>query len=154
MNKIKLFCFSFLIIMILYFGYQYYNYTKYIDLISKEWSKEFTTPFINYWSQNNYLDLSNSQNYDKMTKWIKVNYGIVENRQDLFDSGYNIKFDKKSKFYLLVLYGEDKKISKKNIAINDVDDERSFSIPKPTFVQYLAMDKDYDIVLLAFKKKE
>ena len=154
MNKIKVFCLSFLIIMILYIGYEYYNYTKYIDLISKEWSKEFTTPFINYWSQNNYIDLSNPQNFGKMEKWIRFNYGIIENRQDLFESGYNIKFDEKSKFYLLVLFGEDKKMSKKNIAINDVDDERLFSIPKPTFTEYLAMDKDYDIVLLAFKKKE
>lgn len=155
MRYIKHISFVIIFFLIGYVTYKYFNYTKYFNSEVENLSIELTVPVLNYASQYENEDLTDSQNFKKMINWISQNYNVLEEYKEILKNGYEIKYHTASSFYLFYLYGEDKKSSDYNISISvDIDEEGLFSVKKPTFMQYLFKSTNYDIILFGYKKPD
>ena len=115
-------------------------------------SNDLFYPVLNYATKFKNKDLTLPENLKKMDNWIKKNYAGFDKYKEILSCGYCIKYDKRSNFYLFVIFGEDKKISDKNLSIVDLDNNEVFSIKSPNFIEYLFNGKDYDIVLFGYNK--
>ena len=135
-----------------YTSYKYFIYSKVFNSVKLEkLSNDLAIPILNYISQFEKEDLANPKKFKKMVKWVKDNYSVIQEYDELLNYGYEIKYHEKSDFYLLYLYGEDKKSSTQNISIKGIDEEGLFSVQKPSFLKYLFGSSDYDIVLFGYK---
>lgn len=135
-----------------YTAYKYYTYKKFFSPKLEFLSEDLTVPVINYANKFENEDLTNPQSFEKMKKWIKENYSVLDENEAILKYGYEIKYDRSSEFYLFSLYGEDNKVSDRNISISGIDKESLFSMQKPSFTNYLFKSKNYDIILFGYKK--
>lgn len=154
MKYIKHTLLVFVLLGAIHTGYKYFIYKKFFDYDRLEkLSEDLSIPVFNYVTQFENKDVTNPDNFNDMISWINETYFDISDIDEIMNYGYEVKHHNKSDYYLFCLYGEDGRLSKKNISAGDlIDRKKVFSDKKPSFFKYLINSKDYDIILFGYKK--
>ncbi|MGB1392732.1 MAG: hypothetical protein ACPG6G_00665 [Flavobacteriaceae bacterium] len=154
MKYIKYILLVFVLLVAIYTGYKYFIYKKFFDYDKLEkLSEDLSIPVFNYVTQYENKEVTSSGGFNNMISWVNETYFDISGMDEIMSYGYEIKHHKESNYYLFCLYGEDGRVSKKNISVGDLlDRNKVFSEKKPPFFKYLPSSKDYDIILFGYKK--